>query len=53
MTYSRMEIHYLSMRDAAQHMGKKHEYFLANTQHNQAVQPPLGGMEADVKTHFL
>ncbi|XP_053093418.1 uncharacterized protein si:ch73-242m19.1 [Pangasianodon hypophthalmus] len=48
---SRMEIYYLSMRAVAQQMGKKQEYeaLLADNQHNQAVQPPLGAMDFDVK----
>lgn len=55
MMYRRMEIYYLSIRALAQQMEKKQEYeaFLADNEHNQAVHPPLGAMEVDVKTWQL
>lgn len=50
-----MEIYYLSMRALAQQMGEKQEYeaLLEDNQNNQAVQPPLGAIEVDVKTWQL
>lgn len=53
--YRRMEIYYLSIWALAQQMEKKQEYeaFLADNKHNQAVHPPLGAMEVDVKTWQL